>query len=144
MKVGDLLKKKGPKLVTSHPSQTVGEAVALLHQHRIGALPVVDAGGKLVGIVSERDVVRGLAIDGDKVLTRNVSELMTRDVVVCRPADLVRDAMLVMSQRHVRHLPVVDGGGLTGIISQRDAMKSMLEEAQLEVNVLRDYARAKS
>ena len=72
-----------------------------------------------------------------------VSALMTRDVYTCKPSDSLRDVMHQMSQQHVRHLPVIDGGALVGILSQRDTMKAQLEMTQLEVNVLRDYARAR-
>ena len=143
MEVRELLKKKGERLLTAQPDDLVSMAADTLAKNRIGALPVC-SGGRLVGIFSERDLIRGVAESGAGVLSRAVRELMTADVYVCRPSDSIREVMRMMSQHHVRHLPVVDGGALLGILSQRDVMKTQLDMAQLEVNVLRDVARARS
>jgi CBS domain-containing protein len=144
MDVKELLKKKGgEKLFTTQPDHLVSTVAATLAKNRIGALPVCDAEGKLVGIISERDLIRGVAEVGPEVLSHPVSALMTRDVYVCKPTDSLRETMHKMSLHHVRHLPVIDGNALVGILSQRDAMKSQLEMAQMETNVLRDYARAR-
>jgi CBS domain-containing protein len=144
MQVRDLLKgKKVDRIFTVRPDDTIADAASVLKEHKIGALPVCQADGKLVGVISERDVLRGLVENGAAVLSLRVSELMTRNVIVCRPADTVREAMAMMSRSHVRHLPVMEEEHLRGIISQRDVMKAQLEQTQLEVNVLRDYAMVK-
>ena len=143
MEVKDLLRKKGERLLTAAPDDLVSAAAGALAKNQIGALPVCERSGKLVGIISERDVIRGVAESGASVLSTPVSALMTRDVYTCKPSDSLRDVMHQMSQQHVRHLPVIDGGALVGILSQRDTMKAQLEMTQLEVNVLRDYARAR-
>jgi CBS domain-containing protein len=143
MEVRELLKKKGERLLTAQPDDLVSSAVDTLAKNRIGALPVC-SGGKLVGILSERDLIRGVAESGGSVLSRAVRELMSADVHVCKPSDSIRDAMRMMSQHHIRHLPVVEGGALLGILSQRDVMQIQLDMAQLEVNVLRDYAKART
>ena len=140
MLVKDILGRKGVKLVTTRPKNTVEAAAALLVSNNIGALPVRDDTGKLVGVISERDVVHAFARDGGKVLSLLVEDLMTHDVVVCAPDDTVKEAMRRMARCHIRHLPVVDDGGLCGIISQRDVMEFRLEETEMERNVLRDYA----
>ncbi len=143
MKVGELLKRQTGKLVTCRERDTVQTAAALMADKKIGALPVQDDAGTLAGILSERDISRGLAERGAGLASLTVGDLMTRDVVTCKPEDSVKDAMTAMSNRHIRHLLVLSKGVLAGVISQRDVMNAMLRETQLEVNVLRDYARAK-
>lgn len=143
MTVQSLLKNDRPKVVTCRPDDTVGLAAQMLTKNRIGAMPVIDGKGKLVGVISERDIVRGLSeMTTGRVADRRVKELMTKDVVVCRPTDHIKDVMAVMARRHIRHLPVLENGELRDMLSQRDVMVSRLAEAELEVNVLRDYAIA--
>ncbi|MCB2100743.1 MAG: CBS domain-containing protein [Rhodobacterales bacterium] len=143
MNVLDILKRRDRSLVTNRPEDTVETAATLMSSHNIGALPVRDGNGRLVGVISERDIVRAFASKGGKVLTLRVQDLMTRDVVTCTPEDTVKRARQLMSQRHIRHLPVVDGDTLCGMISSRDVMECHLEQTELEVNVLRDYAIAR-
>jgi CBS domain-containing protein len=143
MNVEQLIKKKGDRLVTNRPEDTLEAATQLLSVNNIGALPVRDAEGRLVGILSERDVVRRLAEQGARALSLTVGDVMSRDLATCKPADSVKSVMETMSRRHIRHVPVVDGTGLVGIISQRDVMRSILDETQLEMNVLRDHLIAK-
>jgi len=142
MTVELILKRHRAKLVTCTPDDPVATVATLLTDHRIGALPVVDAGGKLVGVISERDIVRGVAGKGTQVFTLHARDLMTRDVATCTPKDSIKDVMLTMSQRHIRHLPVMENGRLKDMLSQRDVMQARLEETRLEVNVLRDVALA--
>ena len=100
---------------------------------------VVSADGRTVsGIVSERDVVRGLAERGTRILEVPVSELMTRDVISCTPRDTVKQVMAEMTRRRIRHLPVVEDGVLRGIVSIGDVVKNRLEEMETETNVLRE------
>lgn len=143
MHVEQLLKKKGDRLVTNRPEDTLEAAAQLLSVNNIGALPVRDASGRLVGMISERDLVRRLAEQGARALSLKVGDVMSRDVATCAPGDSVKSVMETMSRRHIRHVPVVDAGGLIGIISQRDVMRSVLDETQLEMNVLRDVLIAK-
>lgn len=142
MTVELILKRHRAKLVTCTPDDPVATIARLLTEHRIGALPVVDAGGKLVGVISERDIVRGMAGKGTQVFTLHARDLMTRDVATCTPRDSIKDVMLTMSRRHIRHLPVMENSRLKDMLSQRDVMQARLEETQLEVNVLRDVALA--
>ncbi|MHB9149572.1 MAG: CBS domain-containing protein [Thermoleophilia bacterium] len=143
MKVEQLLTKKGDHLVTSRPEDTLEAAAQLLTTNNIGALPVRDANGNLVGMLSERDLVRSVAERGARALSLKVADIMSRDVAKCSASDSVKSVMETMSRRHIRHVPVVDGADLIGIISQRDVMKSILDETQLEMSVLRDIVIAK-
>ncbi len=143
MNVEQLLKKKGERLVTNRPEDTLEAAAQLLSVNNIGALPVRDAEGRLVGMLSERDVVRRVADKGARALSLTVGDVMSRDVATCTPTDSVKSVMETMSRRHIRHVPVIEGTDLIGVISQRDVMRSILDETQLEMNVLRDYLIAK-
>jgi CBS domain-containing protein len=139
MTIASLLAKKGPKVVTVQPEQTVRQALGLLAEHNIGALVAVDTGGRPVGILSERDIVRVAARD-ESVFTRPVSALMTRDVIVGVPQDDLESVGHTMTDKRIRHLPVVDGGRLIGIISigdvvkaQRDRYRGEVENLQMEL-----------
>jgi CBS domain-containing protein len=142
MTVELILKRNRSNLVTCTPDDPVEAVAKLLTDHRIGALPVVDGAGRLVGVISERDLVRGVAAKGAAMLRLYARDLMTRDVATCTPRDSIKDVMLTMSRRHIRHLPVMADGRLKDMLSQRDVMQARLEETQLEVNVLRDVALA--
>jgi len=136
MKISDILSRKGAAVTTTGPGTTVGEFVRLLAEHRIGAVPVV-ADGDLAGIITERDVVRRLATDGAAVLDRPVSELMTTELVTCGPHDTLDEIAALMTDRRIRHLPVLDAGQLAGIVSIGDVVAARLREleqtrAQLE------------
>lgn len=139
MYVDSLLKNKGGDTFNVSPETSVGDSARLLAQHRIGAVLVMGAGGKIAGILSERDVVRGLAQHGAEVLGKPVSLLMTADVITCRPSDTVNDIMKTMSTRRIRHLPVTEQGKLVGIISIGDVVKRRLEELEKEADSLREY-----
>jgi CBS domain-containing protein len=145
MHISDILNKDERQLITARPEDTVETAASRLSDHNIGACPVRDESGQLVGVLSERDIVRAFATSGGKVLTLRVRDLMTRDVATCKPDDEVRAAKELMSRRHVRHLPVVaDDGAVIAMLSMRDVIECHLEQAQLEMNVLRDYAIARA
>ena len=136
--VANLLQGKGSQVVTVSPETPVSALVRLLAERRIGAAPVVDAAGRVVGIVSERDVVRGLAGDA-AVLDHPVSRLMTSEVKTCSLGDTVLEVMEVMTAGRFRHLPVVENGRLAGIVSIGDVVKQRIEEAQFEVDALKSY-----
>jgi CBS domain-containing protein len=137
--VSDLIKRKGSAVTSAPPETTVGALLDLLAEHRIGAVVVSADGGSVDGIVSERDVVRALRESGPALLDTPISAVMTADVVVSGPRDTVEDLMRLMTERRIRHLPVVDGSGrMAGIISIGDVVKHRLDELELEANILRE------
>ncbi len=138
MKVDGILNAKGRHVETIRPETTVAVAVSRLSALRIGAL-VVSADGKTVaGMISERDVVRGLARHGERLLDLDVAQVMSRNVPVCSPEDTVKDVMAQMTRTRNRHVPVVEDGELRGLVSIGDAVKQRVEELELQTNVLRD------
>jgi CBS domain-containing protein len=140
--IATALKSRTAPVVTCRPDDTIQLVVGLLDRHKIGALPVTDGDGRLVGVVSERDIVRALAASQGDVRARKVSELMTRDVVTCTRATAIKDAARLMDRRRIRHLPVMEGNRVADMVSLRDVVSLRLSETELEVDVLRDYARA--
>jgi CBS domain-containing protein len=140
MQIADVLRGKatGSDVATTTPAATVGELLALLHRYNVGALPVVD-GGELVGIVSERDVVRHLHERGRALLDATVGDLMTSDVVTCSPRDRAADLARVMTERRIRHLPVCDDRGLIGIVSIGDLVKARIDQLENEREQLASY-----
>lgn len=139
MTVRLLLQKKSGSLVTISPDAPLTQAVDSLAEHRIGAIVAVGADGRLEGILSERDVVRILAEKGTEVLSSPVSSVMTRAVVTCAPDDAIPVIMERMTRGRFRHVPVVENGRLTGIISIGDVVKHRVEEMERESAELRDY-----
>ena len=143
MIVGSILKeKKSNEVTTTVADQSVNEAAKLLHSKRIGALLVVDDKNSISGIISERDIARGLALHGASVSALKVSDLMTSNVLVCSPEDSLEKLMVVMTNNRIRHLPVMDKGKLAGMITIGDVVKARLEEAAMEVDQLREYVMA--
>jgi CBS domain-containing protein len=140
--VSSILKHKGRDVVTVEPQQTVTWVVEVLAQNRIGAVPVVKEGGQLIGIISERDIIRGMSKYAEAVLTLPADQLMTREVKTCTSEDQLVDIMEVMTQQRTRHLPVVENGELHGIVSIGDVVKQRLEEVQSEAEELRSYIRS--
>ena len=138
MRVSDVLRSKGSGVETVSPDTTAVIAIHRLRSLNIGALVVSADGRDVQGILSERDVVRGIAEHGSDLLTMRVRALMTRAVAVCRPDDTIQHVMAEMTRRRVRHLPVVQDGVLCGIVSIGDVVKSRLDELELETHVLRD------
>ena len=141
MTVQAILQSKGAQVVSVSPGDTVGNVARVLSDRRIGAVLVREQ-GKVVGVFSERDIVRGLARYGAQSLERPVSDLMTHDVITCKPAESVHDVMERMTARRVRHLPVIDNGQLIGIVSIGDLVKERIEEAEREAQDLREYIKA--
>ena len=140
MRVREILDAKGRGVVTVRPEASVSTVVHRLVLERIGALVVSEDGRHIAGVITESDIVRALAADGAAAAAsgRRVAELMTRNVATCTPEDTVKRVMAEMTRRRVRHLPVVEDGGLAGIVSIGDVVKSRLEEVELEADVLRD------
>jgi CBS domain-containing protein len=140
--VSDLIKRKGSAVTIAPPETTVATLLDLLAEHRIGAV-VVSAGGGVDGIVSERDVVRALRTAGAAVLDAPISTVMTADVVVTAPGDTVEDMMRLMTERRIRHVPVVtDGGRMAGIISIGDVVKSRIDELEADRDQLIGYIQS--
>jgi CBS domain-containing protein len=142
MKVEDMITQHDEELLACGTDCTLKEASSLLAEHNIGILPVRDAAGGLLGILSERDIVRAIAQHGPAALTLGVEDLMTRDVVVCSPKDTVMDAMKLMSEHNIRHLPLLEAGILKKVISQRDLMKATLKQIRLTMRFVDDYAKS--
>ena len=139
MLVRDLIKRKGSAVVSAPPEMTVAALLDLLAEHRIGAVVVAD-GGPVAGIVSERDVVRALRTTGAGLLDTPISQLMTAEVVTTAPGDTVEDTMRLMTDRRIRHVPVVtDDGRLAGIISIGDVVKSRIDELEADRDQLIGY-----
>jgi CBS domain-containing protein len=146
MYVQSILDTKGSEVVTTRPEETIAATARLLAKHRIGAVLVLsgdagdgDDGRRVIGVISERDIVAGMAAHGPGVADMKVSDLMTRDVVLCRPTDTIEDIMTVMTGRRIRHLPVVEEDRLVGIVSIGDVVKQRLDETAMEMDSLRQY-----
>jgi CBS domain-containing protein len=139
MRVTDVLRHKGDRVATMPGDGTVRELLALLATHGIGAVVVSGDGRRVDGIVSERDVVRRLHADGDRILDAAVATIMTTDVRTCSPEAMLDDLMPVMTEHRVRHIPVVVDGRLAGIVSIGDVVKRRMAEVQAERDQLTDY-----
>jgi len=138
MRIADVLRNKGSAVATVGPDTTVALLLAGLAEKNIGAMVVLGADG-VVGIVSERDVVRKLHELGSGLLDRPVSEIMTTVVATCTPADTVDSLSALMTNRRVRHIPVLDGGRLAGIVSIGDVVKLRMQELTAEQEQLQAY-----
>lgn len=144
MKIADILRAKGRNVHSVLPWRTVAEVVTRLRDLDVGAVLVCDGDHLIAGIVSERDIVRALARDGASLLDRPISEVMTSKVRSCTSDETVARAMSQMTAGRYRHLPVVDGGRLVGMVSIGDLVKHRVREMELETGVLRDVAIARS
>ena len=142
MKIEDIIRSKGAGVVTVEPTATVEELVALLGEHRIGAVVVSSDGVAVTGIVSERDVVRKLGAVGASVLTLPVSEIMTTSVLTCTPSDTLEETAHTMTYQRIRHLPVMVDGQLHGVISIGDVVKHRIDQLLDERNHLLGYLHA--
>ena len=142
MLVSKVLADKGGKVYTIHPDKVVKEVASELRERNIGAAVVTSRWGKVQGIISERDIVFGIGKHGDAALDLQVEELMTNPAPVCKKSDDLAHIMALMTHRRVRHVVVLEGDELAGIVSIGDVLKNQLDETELEVRVLRDYARA--
>jgi len=139
MDIADVIRRKGSAVHTVAPTETVERLVALMAEHGIGALVVSQDGTTIDGIVSERDVVRHLAADGVAVLSQPVSHIMTSDVRTCHKADPVEGIAHTMTQHRIRHIPVVEDGRLTGVVSIGDVVKYRIDQLTEERNHLLGY-----
>ena len=141
MTVKDILSVKGNQVLTIEPTATLAMAVKMLAQRRVGALVVTGADRRIVGIISERDIVRVLGENGTAALDSPVAEVMTRKVDTCSLSQTVSELMEQMTAGKFRHVPVVEQGRLVGIVSIGDVVKARLGELEQEHDALRDYIR---
>ena len=142
MTVKAILSRKGSGVVTMEPAATLAAAIGILAQHRIGALVVLGADRRVIGILSERDIVRTFAEFGADALTRRLAQVMTRKVVTCNEAETAVSLMERMTTGKFRHIPVVERGQLVGIVSIGDIVKHRLGELERESTALRDYIQS--
>lgn len=134
-----ILKEKGAQIYSVAESATLKECAELLETRRVGAMVVLNEGGGLIGVVSERDLVRNIARIGAAALNCTVGEVMTRKVETARPRDTIESAMERMTDRRIRHLPVLEGGRMVGLVSIGDLVKWRIADATAELNAIRSY-----
>ena len=139
MIVNRILSLKGREVATIEPSRSLSEAARVLAERRIGALLIVDGDRPVTGIISERDIVRAVAMHGAKALDEPVSRFMTEKVVTCTGETSINDVMELMTQQKFRHIPIVESGRLSGIVSIGDVVKLRLEEVEAETQAIKEY-----
>ncbi|MCO1576711.1 CBS domain-containing protein [Crossiella sp. SN42] len=139
MRIADVLRTKGSTVATVEPGTTVTQLLGALAEHNVGALVVVGPDGTVVGIVSERDVVRQLRERGAELLSGTVAEIMTAAVVTCTPEDTVDNLTVLMTERRIRHVPVLVDGQLSGIVSIGDVVKSRISQLEEDHEHLQAY-----
>ena len=141
MNVHTILRNKGSDVITTAPSATVTDVAKILADKRIGAVLVLDK-GRVVGVVSERDIVSTVATKGVAALYLEVHQLMTSDVFTCSRSATVDEVLGMMTERRIRHIPIVEEGQLYGLVSIGDLVKCRIEETEREAEALRDYIHA--
>jgi CBS domain-containing protein len=141
MTIAAIISSKGREVVSVSADTTVRDAVALLAARRIGAVPVID-GDAVQGIFSERDVIYRLAEEGAAVLDKTVGAVMTAPAMTVSPGDAVLGALSLMTRRRLRHLPVVDGGRMVGLVSIGDLVKYRIERIEADAAAMRDYIQS--
>jgi CBS domain-containing protein len=143
MKIGEFLKRPHRRLVMCMPDHALADVAKLLHANGIGAMPVCELGTRMVGIVSERDLVRTFATtEWSELQHLRVRDIMTTRVVSCRPDDSMQTAQELMIRNNFRHVPVVEAGRVVGMLSMRDTLALRLQESEDEIRVLRDVVVA--
>ena len=139
MNIGQILKAKGRAVATARPDTSLLDIAAKLWQKKIGAIVIVGDGGEVVGIVSERDIIRRLGERGPEVLKDPVSQSMTANVISCQETSTLDELMETMTQGRFRHVPVIEDGALVGIVSIGDVVKNHIAEVEMEVTAMRGY-----
>lgn len=139
MKINDVIKSKGTAVITARSDSSVAELVALLSEHRIGAVVVTDDGQSVTGIAGERDVVQALARYGASALDRSIGEIMGTEIHTCKPDDEIEAVAGSMTQHRARHLPVLESGRFVAIVSIGDIVKSRIDQLQAEREHLVNY-----
>ncbi|MHA1543523.1 MAG: CBS domain-containing protein [Alphaproteobacteria bacterium] len=139
MTVANILKQKGGGIISVHQDQTVLEALNILAEHHIGAVFVMADGDKIIGVLSERDIVRALPTAKGKLRAQKISSIMTTNVISCDQGDSIETVMAIMTKNKIRHLPVVNGGNLVGVISIGDVVKERIAETEHEAEAMKKY-----
>ena len=139
MRVEDILREKGHDVFTVDQDVRVLPALEIMKEKRIGAILVTNQDGAVCGVLSERDIARGLPEIGAAILEKSVGSLMTRDVISCTSGDTIASIMSLMTESRIRHLPVINDGKLEGLISIGDVVKYRIREAENEAEALRSY-----
>ncbi len=139
IQIKDILKIKGHPVITIEPNETVQAAIQKLVENNIGALPVCEAKGKILGIVSERDLLKECSQRCSAIGSTRVKDVMTKDVAIGIPEDDIDYVMSIMAQKGIRHLPIMVGPKLESMVSMRDIVETMLEESKAQVRLLSDY-----
>lgn len=143
MRIADILTAKGGTVTTITGEASVADAVEALDRFRIGALVISADGVRIDGIVSERDVVRLLAVEPEGLLARSVSDIMSSPVRTCAPDASVAEVMALMTDERIRHVPVVDGGALRGLVSIGDVVKATIAQLEQDRRTLEEYIGAR-
>ena len=138
MTVARIINQKGRDVVSVAPAMSLAEVAAVLSEKGIGAVVVME-GERLIGILSERDIVRALAKHGSEAMRKLAHQCMTAEVVTCRPEDTINEVMQTMTQGRFRHMPVIDHGRMIGIISIGDVVKRRIQEVEQEADQIREY-----
>jgi CBS domain-containing protein len=144
MPVSDILQAKGAEVVTINQTEGLAAAAKSLREHRFGALVVSDQAGKMVGIISERDIVRAVGELGVNGLVLKVQDVMTRAVRTAKPSDTIEQVMQLMAKYHIRHVPIIDDGQLVGLISQTDIIQEQLTRQDSQVQVMKNLNIART
>ena len=139
MTIAAILAVKGSEVVMVSDTMVIKDVIALLHMRGIGAVLVTDEASDVVGVLSERDIIHGLAETGPAILEQTARTIMTSPVVTCRPTDSVPEVMTLITHRRIRHVPVVESGNLLGIVSIGDLVKRRIEEVEQEAEALKSY-----
>ena len=142
MNANSILDQKGREVFAVHEGDSLREAAQVLDKHRIGAAVVTGEDGKVCGVLSERDISRQAARQGSKALKMQVGECMSRNVITAAPADTVDELLARMTDRRIRHLPVMDGGQLVGVISIGDVVKRKIADTEAEAEAMKAYIAA--
>ena len=142
MKMENILKAKGAQVITAPPHTKVTTIAYRMKLERIGAVVISDDGKAFLGIITERDILSGLVDHGADLFDMRAADLMSRESPTCTGKDNIKHVMAVMTQRRVRHVPVIEDGRLAGLVSIGDLVKNRVAEMEAETNVLRDYAIA--
>ena len=138
MKIRHIINEKGTNIITVTPEQSVQEAIAILVEHNIGSLLVMK-GKEVVGIITERDVLNEYNKNLQLLSEKKVQDVMTKQLIICGPDDDIDDIMSVMTEKHIRHLPIILNGEVKGMISIGDIVKSQLHEHEHQIKYLSDY-----
>jgi CBS domain-containing protein len=144
VKIDHILQSKGRDIATVGPEETLGDAARTLVKHGVGALVVCSDDGEPLGIISERDIVRGLAASGARSLVNKVESAMTRELITCPPSADVDEVLGTMTTSRIRHVPVMDEGEMVGIVSIGDLVKSRIDELEVKSEALQEYVQGTS